>query len=196
MKGVTYGTFATRSDGSLFPEDEVIDRDFRAMAASGFNTVRTYTPPPRSLLKLANKHGLRVMVGLSWSQHVAFLDDPKAREGVLRAVRESAEACANDPAVLCFTVGNEIPASIVRWHGRKKIEAFLRELCGIVESVHPHALVTYVNYPTTEYLQLRLSRFLCFQRVSRDAGEAGIVPRKTSEHCGRPTAGHRRAGPR
>jgi len=162
MKGVTYGTFGTRSDGSLFPEDEVIDRDFRAMAASGFNTVRTYTTPPRSLLRLANKHGLRVMVGLSWTQHVAFLDDPKVREAVLRAVRESAEACANDPAVLCFTIGNEIPAQIVRWHGRKKIEAFLRELCAIVKSVHPGALVAYVNYPTTEYLKLDFLDFCAF----------------------------------
>ena len=162
VKGVTYGTFGARADGSLFPEDEVIDRDFRAMAESGFNTVRTYTTPPRSLLKLASKHGLRVMVGLSWAQHVAFLDDPTVREGILRAVREGAEACANDPAVLCFTIGNEIPAPIVRWHGPKKIEAFLRELCQIVKSVDPDVLVTYVNYPTTEYLQLDFLDFCAF----------------------------------
>ena len=45
------------------------------MAALGVNTVRVYTPPRRDLLDEAARHGLRVMVGLPWSQHVAFLDD-------------------------------------------------------------------------------------------------------------------------
>lgn len=162
VKGVTYGTFAPRSDGAMFPEDEIIDRDFRAIATAGFNTVRTYTPPPRSLLRLANRHGIRVMVGLSWSQHIAFLDDAAVRKSIRTAVREGVVACANDPAVLCFTIGNEIPASIVRWHGRKRIEGFLRDLCSIVKSVDPSALVTYVNYPTTEYLQLDFVDFCAF----------------------------------
>ena len=45
------------------------------MAGLGINTVRTYTPPRRDLLDEAARQGLRVMVGLPWSQHVAFLDD-------------------------------------------------------------------------------------------------------------------------
>ena len=45
------------------------------MASLGVNTVRTYTAPRRDLLDEAARHGLRVMVGLPWSQHVAFLDD-------------------------------------------------------------------------------------------------------------------------
>jgi len=162
IKGVTYGTFAPRSDGAQFPEDSVIDEDFRSMAESGFNTVRTYTPPPRSLLRIARKYGLRVMVGLSWTQHVAFLDDPQIRRNILAAVREGALSCAGEPAVLCFAIGNEIPASIVRWHGREKIEEFLRELCAIVKATDPDALVTYVNYPTTEYLQLDFVDFCAF----------------------------------
>jgi GT2 family glycosyltransferase/membrane protein implicated in regulation of membrane protease activity len=162
VKGVTYGTFAPRADGAMFPDDEVIDRDFQSIAMAGFNTVRTYTPPPRSLLQLANRYGLRVMVGLSWSQHVAFLDDAAIRKSIRRAVREGVNACANDPAVLCYTIGNEIPAPIVRWHGREKIESFLRGLCRIVKSVNPEALITYVNYPTTEYLQLDFVDFHAF----------------------------------
>ena len=62
------------------------------MAANGVNAVRTYTIPPRWLLDLAAEHGLRVMVGLPWEQHVAFLDEPGAR----RVDRASAcaRACA------------------------------------------------------------------------------------------------------
>ena len=177
LKGVTYGTFAPRSDGAQFPEDEIIDRDFAAMAASGFNTVRTYTSPPSSLLRLARKHDLRVMVGLSWTQHVAFLDDPELCRDIVDAVRQGARACAHSPAVLCFVIGNEIPASIVRWHGRKKIEAFLRKLCEIVRFEVPDRLVTYVNYPTTEYLRLDFLDFVAFNVYleSRDDLEAYLA---------------------
>jgi GT2 family glycosyltransferase len=162
LKGVTYGTFRPRADDTQFPEDEIIDRDFAAIAASGFNTVRTYTPPPQSLLDLAQHHGLRVMVGLSWTQHVAFLDDPALCRTIRDAVRFGVRACAGHPAVLCYTIGNEIPASIVRWHGRKKIERFLKELYTIVKSEQPDRLVTYVNFPTTEYLQLKFLDFVSF----------------------------------
>ena len=124
LKGVTYGTFRPRADGAQFPEDEIIDRDFAAIADCGFNTVRTYTPPPRSLLDLAQQHGLRVMVGLSWTQHVAFLDDQELCHTIESAVRHGIRTCAGHAAVLCYAIGNEIPASIVRWHGRKKIERF------------------------------------------------------------------------
>ena len=44
-----------------------------------------------------------------------------------RARRRSAR-CAGHPAVLCYAIGNEIPASIVRWHGRRRIERFLERL--------------------------------------------------------------------
>ena len=58
------------------------------MAGLGINTVRIYTPPRRDLLDEAARHGLRVMVGLPWSQHVAFLDDraAQARRSAARSV--------------------------------------------------------------------------------------------------------------
>ena len=46
------------------------------MRDAGMNTVRIYTPPPRWLLDIAEVFELRVIVGLAWEQHVAFLDDP------------------------------------------------------------------------------------------------------------------------
>ena len=104
------------------------------MSASGINAVRVYTPPPFWLLDLALQHGLYVMVGLPWEQHIAFLDQgglPKAIEQRVRAaVRES----RNHPAVLCYVIGNEIPAPIVRWHGRRRIERFLRRLYKAVKA--------------------------------------------------------------
>jgi len=41
------------------------------MARSGINAVRLYSVPPRWLLDIADRHGLYVMIGLAWEQHIA-----------------------------------------------------------------------------------------------------------------------------
>ena len=58
--------------------------------------------------------------------------------------------------------GNEIPASIARGLGPKRVQRYLRFVYHTVKEEAPDALVTYVNYPTTEYLQLPFLDFLCF----------------------------------
>ena len=40
----------------------------------GINAVRVYSAPERWLLDLAQLHGVHVMVGMPWEQHIAFLD--------------------------------------------------------------------------------------------------------------------------
>jgi GT2 family glycosyltransferase len=162
VRGVTYGTFRPNEEGEQYPARPVVSHDFASMATHGINTVRTYTPAPRWLLDEAQRHGLRVMVGLSWEQHVTFLDDNKLCQSIVERVREGARQCARHPALLCFSIGNEIPAGIVRWHGHRAIERFLRRLYRVVRQEDRRALVTYVNYPTTEYLQLGFLDFQCF----------------------------------
>ncbi|HJQ25700.1 MAG TPA: glycosyltransferase [Blastocatellia bacterium] len=161
IRGVTYGTFRADQQGNEYHTPDIVERDFAQMAAAGMNAVRTYTVPPVWLLDLAWRYGLRVMVGLAWEQHVAFLE--KARVHSIEArVREGVRACAKHPAVLCYVVGNEIPASIVRWYGRRRIAAFIERLYRAAKREDPEALVTYVNYPSTEYLQLPFIDFVCF----------------------------------
>jgi GT2 family glycosyltransferase len=162
VKGVTYGTFAPRADGYPFPDEATIERDFALMASNGINAVRTYTLPPRSLLDAAERNGLRVMVGLPWEQHINFLDQPSRRRAIEHKVRAGIAACAAHPAILGFAIGNEIPPQIVRWHGRRRIERFLARLYEAAKQEDPGALVTYVNFPTTEYLELPFLDFVCF----------------------------------
>jgi GT2 family glycosyltransferase len=162
VRGVTYGTFRPDEQGEQFPPREQVRRDFAAMAANGINTIRTYTPPPVWLLDDALQHGLRVMVGLAWEQHIAFLDDRTTCQKIYRAVDEAVQRLAKHPALLCYTLGNEIPAGIVRWHGHKAIEKFIRRLYRRVRKIDRLALTTYVNYPTTEYLQLGFLDLQCF----------------------------------
>jgi GT2 family glycosyltransferase len=163
IRGVTYGAFRPDKDGNEYHNLEVIERDFALMAANGMTAVRIpHTTPPRLLLDIAQRHGLRVMVGLSAEQYVGYLIDKKNAPDIEELVRARVRICAGHPALLCYALGNEIPASIVRWLGRHRVERFLRRLYEVVKAEDPDGLVTYVNYPTTEYLQLPFLDLLCF----------------------------------
>src|SRR5207248_8336095 len=162
VRGVTYGTFRPNEEGEEFPARERVERDFADMAANGVNAVRTYTPPPRWLLDAAQRQGLRIMAGLPVERSVAFLDYRKCARSIEEMVRREVRALAGHPALLWYTIGNESPASIVRWHGRRKLERFLERLYRGAKAEDAQGLVTYVNYPSTEYLQLSFLDFLSF----------------------------------
>jgi len=140
----------------------MVEQDFALMAANGVNALRTYTMPPLWLLNLARKHGLFVMAGLPWEQHIAFLSDPKRTRSIKERLRADVRSCGAHPAVLCYSIGNEIPAPVVRWYGRHRVEKFLKELYDIAKDEDPGGLVTYVNYPSTEYLRLPFVDIFCF----------------------------------
>ena len=162
IKGVTYGTFAPDAQGVQFAAAPQVERDLAAMARAGINTVRVYTPPPVSLLDAAGALGLQVMVGLPWAQHIAFLDDAgalvEAREAVLAGVR----SVAAHPAVALCALGNEIPPSVVRWHGAARIESFLASLYDAAKALAPDTLFTYVNFPPTEFLDVSCFDVIAF----------------------------------
>ena len=154
IKGACYGTFAPSDGNGHFPPLEQVRADFALMAGSGFNTVRTYTAPSLALLDEAAHHGLRVMIGLPWSQHVAFLDDARLTRDIRREVTAHVRLLGSHPAALLFAVGNEIPPAVVRWHGHRRVTRFLEDLCADARSASPQSLLSYVNYPPTEYLEL------------------------------------------
>ena len=92
--------------------------------------------------------------------------DPSELEAV---IRREVGACAGHPAVLFYILGNEIPAPIVRWLRPGDVSSgFFAELYGFGEAARtPKRWVTYVNYPTTEYLELAVPRFRLLQRLPR-----------------------------
>jgi glycosyltransferase involved in cell wall biosynthesis len=153
--GVTYGAFRPDEAGREFADDRLIERDFSHMVALGINTVRIpHTMPPRSLLDIAAMHGLRVMVGLSAEQAAGHLIDGNMPRDFVASFRAKVRQCAGHPALLCVSLGNEIMASQARWLGCHRIARYLHWLYTIVKEEDPDAIVTYVNYPTTEYLEL------------------------------------------
>jgi GT2 family glycosyltransferase len=170
VRGVTYGTFRPDAKGWHLPAPELVERDLDEMARNGVNAVRLYCVPPQRVLDQVWLRGLRVVVGIPWEQHVAFLDDPKRVRSIEARVRAGVAACAGHPALLCFLIGNEIPSSIVRWTGWRRVERHLRRLYEAAKSEDPGALVSYANYPSTEYLDLPFLDVVCFNVYLQQTG--------------------------
>ena len=154
IKGVTYGTFRPNADGEPFPSRAQVQQDFERMREVGVNTVRVYTPPPDWVADAALEAGLFLIPDVCWGPRRCDFDDPHRLQQLFDWTREHTRRLANHPAILLFSIGNEIPPLIVRWYGAQRIEQFLRTLNDIVKEEAPHALTTYVSHPPTEYLTL------------------------------------------
>jgi O-antigen biosynthesis protein len=168
VKGVTYGPFPIGSHGAQFPESKIVEKDFELMIAAGINTARVFTVPPIWLLDAAQEAGLKILAGLPWPQHVTFLDSAAIQAHIKQAVSDGVRACGRHPAIFAYIVGNEIPPDVIRWHGAEQVRRFLRELVSLVRTEHPEALVSYANFPSTEYLTVDFTDFVCFNVYLHD----------------------------
>ena len=171
VRGTTYGAFPPNGEGHQFPESPEIERDFSLMRRAGINTVLTYTVPPRSMLDQAQAHGLRILVNIPWMQYTCFLESRAERRKIRQEVEAAVDACREHPAVLMYAVAKELPPQIVQWHGPRKIEKFLRELYDTAKDRDPGSLVTYTNFPTTEYLELPFVDVFTFNVYLHDRPE-------------------------
>jgi glycosyltransferase involved in cell wall biosynthesis len=152
LKGVTYGPFAPDANGDHFGSPEGFARDAEKIVESGFNLLRIYYVPPKWFLDRCAEAGLRVLITLPWSEHVAFLQEGKVRREIVRSVREGTGRFAGHPGVFGYLVGNEIPSSMVRWLGVRRVTEFVEELIELGREQDPHKLFSYASFPPTEYL--------------------------------------------
>jgi O-antigen biosynthesis protein len=162
VRGVTYGPFRPASGVDPFPSPEVAQGDFRRMRELGVNTIRVYHVPPPWLSELAAEWDLRLLVGIPWAWHLRFLDSAAHRAEIHRTIREGALALRSAPNLLGILIGNEISPEIVRWYGARKVERFLSELAREAHDADPEALVSYANFPMTEYLDPAELDFVSF----------------------------------
>lgn len=173
FRGVTYGTFCPRSDGDLFPERDQIKQDFASIAKAGFTVVRTYTDPVEDVGDLAADWGLKLLAGVfypDWRYLVGCSRRQFARvaKEARALVRAAARRHAADENLLGLVVGNEIPSDVVRWVGQKTVSRLISDLAEVVREEDPERLVTYANYPTTEYLDLPDLDFVTFNVFLED----------------------------
>jgi hypothetical protein len=193
IRGVSYGPFAPNSRGERYPEPERAAADFALMNRLGANVIRLYVPPPPWMIEAAQVAGLRIMLGIPWPFHMAFLDSP----GMMREIRDAVRKTVLDTrqfgdTIVAYSIGNEIRADIVRWHGPRAVSRFLAELRDLGKQIDPDALFTYSNYPSAEYLDLSFLDFVSFnvylhreedfrRYLTHLMGQAGELPLVLSE---------------
>jgi O-antigen biosynthesis protein len=170
LKGVTYGPFAPNDDGDPWPSPQQLQQDLEQWSELGVNALRVYHVPPAWLLERLSAHcGIGVHVDIPWSKHLCFLDSAQAQRDARHAVRAAVQQCQRHSSVLAYSIGNEIPPDVVRWHGAEKVERFLRDLYCVAKQEDPFALVTYGNFPPTEYLDLSFLDFVTFNVYLHDS---------------------------
>src|SRR5919106_1757013 len=174
VRGVTYGTFRPGNDGVPYPAPVRVDADFAAMRKAGLNAVRTYTVPPEWMLDAACRHGLRIMVGLPWEQHVTFLDVRRAPGGA-GLCRGQRDPGADRPLARTPARG-VLPGAALR--------------CRQSEGSGGPGHVRPLSHHRVPGIAVPRSRDV--QRVPRGPGVAGSLPRQTPEPRGRPAADHGR----
>ena len=168
--GVTYGPFPPDARGDAFPPRRRVAEDFAQMRAASVGAVRTYHVPPDWVFGLAEEYGLVVLVDVPWAKHLCFLGRRSLRDEARAAVRGAARRGRRFTNVLAYSVGNEIPADVVRWHGAARVERFLGELADEARQADPEGLVTFANFPPTEYLRLPFLDFATFNVYLHDPG--------------------------
>ncbi len=172
-RGFSYGPFPPNRDGEPLPEPARLYADFDHMRALGANLVRLYVPPPRRVLDEALARDLRVMFDLPWEKHRCFLEDRSAMHRAREMLADAACSLGNHPGLFAISVANEIPNDIVRYLGHRHVARFVDELLDLVRRLAPDCLATYVNFPTTEFLDPTLTDFSCFNVYLHDADRLG-----------------------
>ena len=157
LRGVTYGPFAPDADGYRFPAPAVVERDLALITELGANCLRPFTPPPRWLLDMAAECNLWVLVGIPWAEHVCFLDSEEIPDVVRKTVSEVVEALPQPSRDRRLPDRQRDPARhrpVVR--RRSGSRGSCASWCGLIKVAEPTALVSYANFPSTEYLDTRL----------------------------------------
>ncbi len=193
LRGVSYGPFAPNSRGERYPERERAAADFALMNRLGANVIRLYVPPPSWLVEEAQQAGLRLMLGIPWPFHMAFLDSRNMMSEIRAAIRKTVlDTRQFGETIAAYSIGNEIRSDIVRWHGPRAVSRFLAELRDLGKQIDPGALFTYSNYPSAEYLDLSFLDFISFnvylhreedfrRYLTHLMGQAGELPLVLSE---------------
>jgi glycosyltransferase involved in cell wall biosynthesis len=162
-RGVSYGPFAPNSSGERYPEPDRVRADFALMRELGANLLRCYVPPPEWMIEEAARAELRLMIGIPWPFHMAFLDSPQMTREIRKTIRTGVLAMRKyGDTIAAYSLGNEVRSDIVRWHGPAAVSRFLAELYDIGKQSDPEGLFTYSNYPSAEYLDLSFLDIVSF----------------------------------
>ena len=152
LKGVTYGPFAPDAEGCFVGAPAQARCDLGMIQGLGINLVRLYHVPPAWFLDLCREYRIRALISIPWAEHVEFLNNRVIRRQVVRTIREAVLKNRGHEAIFGYFVGNEIPTTMVRWLGARRVIHFVEHLINVARQADPRPLYSYASYPPTEYL--------------------------------------------
>jgi len=94
------------------------------------------------------------------------LDSLETQEQIREAVVAGVRDCRRHPAIFAYLIGNEIRLIWCAGTVAEPVRRFLRRLVACVRAEHPEALVSYANYPSTEYLTVDFTDFVLLSKES------------------------------
>ena len=66
-----------------------------------------------------------MLISIPWAEHVEFLNNRKIRAQVLQTIRDAVAKNRGHEAIFGYFVGNEIPTSMIRWLGPRRVAEFV-----------------------------------------------------------------------
>jgi hypothetical protein len=120
-------------------------RYLETAVAAGANSIRTWDPRDAGEL-LDRAQGLRmtVMVGIWLSQHASDYADPYYKAGRIEEVRRLVEAYKDHPALLIWSLGNEIN---LLGGDTREAWLFIDQLALMIKELDPnHPVITVIAY--------------------------------------------------
>ena len=141
VQGVTYGPFAPDAGRRAVPRRPSACADDFARMRGRRRQRGPHLPRPagRGSSHLADEAGHRRLRRRALAQ-APVLPGQRARprrEARRRRPRGRPSAAGDHPCVLAYSIGNEIPPDIVRWHGARRVERFLAELADVGQAGRP-----------------------------------------------------------
>ena len=110
VRGVAYNPGHDWRDGYVPLTRRELDADFARLHAMGANTVRRYGSNwyDRNVLRVAADHGLKVLHGFWFEQHVDYRADAAKLEKYAAEVERTVRARRDEPALVAWSLGNEV----------------------------------------------------------------------------------------
>ncbi|WP_179018982.1 glycoside hydrolase family 2 TIM barrel-domain containing protein [Winogradskyella forsetii] len=147
IKGVTFGY-----DNDI----ENYDTYFKDLKFLGVNTIRTWATGENSLklLDAANKHGLKVMLGI-WMRHgrpgmedddsFDYLNDNEGMEAMYENAIQTVKTYKDHPAILTWGVGNEVYLNTETDKEKLAYSKLLERICSKIKSLDTNHPITSVE---------------------------------------------------
>ena len=147
IKGVTFGYDHDIDNYETYFED---------LKSIGVNTIRTWATGKntKKLLDAANKYDIKIMMGI-WMRHgrpgmedddsFNYLEDDKGKEVMYANAMQVVEKYKNHPAVLTWTIGNEVYLNTATDAEKEAYSKLLERICGNIKKIDSNHPITSVE---------------------------------------------------